>query len=104
MAYIDLRDIIENKRKDPEAYREWKKAIEDQTGYDFAELAENEPTMISEDDFEDYARELAEDIGAISRDTQWPATCIDWEYAAHELKMDYSEVEVDGVTYYFRAY
>ena len=36
-------------------------------------------TLISESYFEDYAQELAEDIGAISRDTQWPLNCIDWE-------------------------
>ena len=59
-------------------------------------------TLIREDCFEDYARELAEDIGAISKDTSWPATCIDWEQAANELKMDYTEVDFNGVSYYVR--
>jgi hypothetical protein len=29
--------------------------------------------------FEDYARELAEDIGAIDANASWPNNCIDWE-------------------------
>ncbi len=59
-------------------------------------------TFINENHFEDYAREFAEDIGAIEKDYQWPANCIDWERAADELRIDYSEVDFDGVTYYYR--
>ena len=60
-------------------------------------------TMVPESDFEDYARQLAEDIGAISDDARWPCTCIDWERAADELRMDYSEVEYQGTTYLVRS-
>ena len=60
-------------------------------------------TLIREDYFEDYARELAEDIGAIPKDSKWPCTCIDWEQAAEELKVDYTSIEFNGVTYYMRA-
>jgi hypothetical protein len=59
-------------------------------------------TLIRESYFEDYAQELAEDIGAISRDAQWPLSYIDWPRAAEALKMDYTGAEFDGVTYYFR--
>jgi hypothetical protein len=59
-------------------------------------------TMIPERDFEDYARELAEDIGAISGDEKWPATCIDWKRATWELSMDYSMVTWEGIDYYVR--
>ena len=59
--------------------------------------------MIPEDDFEDYARELADDIGAVPKDASWPCTCIDWEQAADELKGDYTEVEYQGDTYLVRA-
>ncbi len=59
--------------------------------------------MIPVRDFEEYAQELAEEIGAIPRDTAWPCTCIDWEQAARELKMDYTEVTYQGEDYYVRA-
>ena len=59
--------------------------------------------MIAVRDFEEYARELAEDIGAIPRDTAWPCTCIDWEQAAKELAHDYSLVTYQGDDYYVRA-
>lgn len=60
-------------------------------------------TLVRESYFEDYARELAEDIGALKDCNHWPATCIDWEKAAEELQMDYTGADFDGVTYYFRA-
>ena len=58
-------------------------------------------TLIRERYFETYARQFAEDVGAISRDDKWPATCIDWEQAAEELKMDYTSADFAGVTYYY---
>ena len=61
-------------------------------------------TMIPEDGFEDYARGLAEDIGAINDDAGWPAYHIDWEAAANELKMDYMQVSLDGTDYWVRAW
>ena len=59
-------------------------------------------TLIRDSYFEDYAREFAEDIGAINDDASWPNNCIDWERAARELQMDYTSGEFDGVTYWAR--
>lgn len=58
--------------------------------------------FIREDYFETYAQDLAEDIGVIDRNANWPLTHIDWESAARDLLVDYTSVEVDGATYYFR--
>ena len=52
--------------------------------------------------FEDYARELAEDIGAIDPNAAWPLSFIDWEAAADALKADYTSSEYFGTTYYYR--
>lgn len=46
----------------------------------------------------DFAQEMAEQLGALKDNTEWPYTCIDWEYAARELMYDY--FESNG--YYFR--
>lgn len=59
-------------------------------------------TLIRDSYFEDYAQELAEDIGAIDSNATWPNNCIDWERATRELQMDYTEVDFDGVTYWIR--
>jgi vacuolar-type H+-ATPase subunit I/STV1 len=60
-------------------------------------------TLIPEDDFEDYARDLAEDLhGSDIRNASWPFDCIDWEQAADALRMDYSSVDYEGVTYLYR--
>jgi len=58
--------------------------------------------FIREDEFEDYARELADDIGALPLTYQWPTSCIDWTQAARELATDYTTVEFLDHTYYVR--
>lgn len=59
-------------------------------------------TLIRDSYFRDYAEELAEEIGAIPRGSVWPTYCIDWERAARELRMDYTCVDIEGVTYWTR--
>lgn len=59
-------------------------------------------TLIRDSYFEDYARELADDLGYIDTDSAWPSNCIDWKAAARELQVDYTAVDFDGVTYWIR--
>lgn len=60
-------------------------------------------TLIHEDYFATYARELADDICEPSPSgMSWPFNRIDWEAAAEDLQMDYSSVEYVGVTYWYR--
>lgn len=47
---------------------------------------------------EEFAEEMAENLGLIPKDYTWPHSCIDWEWAASDLMFDY--FEVNG--YYFR--
>lgn len=59
--------------------------------------------FIREGYMEDYARETAEDIyGKELSESHWPFTCIDWEQATEEFKMDYSSIEIYGVDYWYR--
>ena len=82
----------------------WCIEIEGQLGSPIAETAENEPTMIADRYFEQYARDLAEDLGCIPNGYEWPASHIDWEAAADALKMDYSEITMAGQTFWLRAW
>lgn len=59
--------------------------------------------LIRDSYFEDYARELADDIGAVSKDANWPNNHIDWEAAADALKQDYTSVDYGGVEYWIRS-
>lgn len=55
------------------------------------------------DSEKEFAQDLAEDIGAIDENAQWPYSCIDWDHATRELMMDYWSADVaDGVAI-FRA-
>ena len=105
---IDSRDIIARINyltgtEDEEEQAELK-ALEA-----LAEDAQSSPdweygeTLIHEGYFEKYARDLAEDTGAIDSQAGWPLYCIDWEWAARELKLDYMAVDFAGVTYYIRS-
>ena len=77
MNIIDLRDIVDKQETEPDTYEAWKTALWEDAGYAIDDVAENEPTMIPEYDFAEYAQELAEDIGAIDRDAKWPVYCIE---------------------------
>lgn len=59
-------------------------------------------TLINDNYFEDYTREFASDIGAISDENAWPCCHIDWEAAADSLKQDFTQVEFGGETYYVK--
>lgn len=71
---------------------------------DLHTAANNEPVMILDTYFTEYAEQLADAIGAIDRNAGWPVCHIDWEAAADALKVDYTEVEFGGYTYFWRAY
>lgn len=60
-------------------------------------------TLIADSYFKEYAQELAEDIGAIGKDLQWPACHIDWDAAVEALQMDYSASELFGYTFWARC-
>ena len=59
-------------------------------------------TLVSESYFKDYAQEMAENVGAISRNEQWPLNHIDWNAAAEALKTDYASITIDGNEYWYR--
>ena len=75
--------------------------VEEIEGYS-EDTAKDGITLIRDSYFAEYARELAEEIGAIERVMAWPCDCIDWQQAARELQVDYSSVEIDGITYWYR--
>lgn len=120
---IDSRDIVEKIKEyeseledipeeDTKARDEWSdenqedykallRMVDEIDGYS-GDSAKDGVTLIRDSYFETYCQEFAEDIGAINKDSSWPNNCIDWEKAARELQMDYTSLEFDGVTYWFR--
>lgn len=59
-------------------------------------------TLIRDTYWTEYAQEMAEDTGAITKDARWPNNHIDWEAAANELQMDYTSTEIEGTDYWYR--
>ena len=106
---IDTRDLVDELAEleaTPDADRDRAQAIRALFGV-LSDYAEDSPEdgifLIAKDAFEDYAKELAEDIGvAPPDDAGWPLYCIDWKRAARELSLDYHAVDFDGTTYYFQ--
>jgi hypothetical protein len=60
-------------------------------------------TLIPEDYFVEYCKDLVSDIGDLPRDLPfYIENNIDWDGVADDLKQDYSEVEFRGETYLYR--
>ena len=58
-------------------------------------------TLICESYFREYCIDLCHDIGVVPRDLP-DYIEIDWEATARNLIVDYSSVDVDGSTYFYR--
>ena len=105
---MDTRDLVDERAGlDPFDAEDSERAA--QIDALFAELAdyagdspEDGIELVPDSDFEDYARQLAEDCGMIPEDLGWPLSCIVWERAARELRMDYTLVTFDGEDYWYR--
>lgn len=67
-----------------------------EAGYDHKDFDEAYAGQFNSD--EEFAQDMAEQLGAIDPRAGWPNNCIDWEWAARELMYDYFEVR----GYYFR--
>ena len=76
--------------------------LENDLGGDLRLAQRDHSYFVHEDDFEEHARELADSTGAIDGDAGWPMSHIDWKGAARDLQMDYTSVDFDGTTYYYR--
>ena len=71
--------------------------VEDEIGSEF----DFGVTLIPEDDFTDYVEDLLKGCGYISDDLpSWVE--IDWESTAENVKQDYSELEYEGESYFYR--
>jgi hypothetical protein len=93
---VDLRDITDENEQ---------RIICDAMGWDIADYdmhAENEPTLIADDYFVYYAKELAEECGMVKEGATWPNNCIDWEKAASALQDDYLCFDIEGKRYWIR--
>ena len=66
----------------------------------FKMIARDDPGLISDYGFEEYAQDMAESIGAIDGDAGWPLYHIDWAAAAASLQMDFMSVEYGGQTWW----
>ena len=97
-----LQEIEELTEDEQEELANLLKLAEQCEGYGDWEYGE---TLVRDSYFEDYAQELAEDIGAINRTAaySWPISHVDWSTAAEALKQDYLSVDFNGVDYWMRA-
>lgn len=58
-------------------------------------------TLIPADKWEEYVEDLVKDCGYIPNDVPWWIV-IDWAATADNVAADYSTVDYDGYTYYYR--
>lgn len=90
----DLKDLVED-----DDWKELKEFYEDIP----ESVIRNQECLISDSHFEDYCRQLVEDIGDLPRDLpSYIENNIDWSGVADDIKMEYSSSEYEGTTYYYR--
>lgn len=109
---VDLTSMTAAEREADDDLQPWtdeheelltlRKLVEDIDNY-AGDSARDSVGLIRDSYFEDHARELADDLGALKNADTWPLTCIDWERAADHLKQDYSAIDYDGVEYWVRS-
>lgn len=89
-AEAELRDLTEDERDE---FR-----MLERCSHGLLEL--RDLLLIHEDHFVDHARDTAEELLGVNT-SEWPYTCIDWEDAARDLRVDYDCVEFpDGTAFY----
>ena len=86
LEYTDEYDKLVSLKEECEQYSsEWKYGI----------------ALIHESYFEYYVQDLLSDIGVLPREIPWYIV-IDWKKTADNIKIDYTDVDFDGETYYIR--
>lgn len=97
MTNEELKELIDEKAEalkiPAEVVAQYRTDTQDE---DLSDIEEAYSGEFSSD--KDFAQNMAEETGDMPKDSHWPLYCIDWEWAARELMMDY--FEIDG--YYFR--
>ena len=114
MPYLDARELM----KELDELRDQKtdaEGEEDIPGLDeeeeerltaLLELEEalgpdSDVTLIPDDEFEDYAEEMAYEVGFVEQNSTI-SSYIDWERWAEDCKMDYTTITFDGDDYLYR--
>lgn len=110
-SVVDAEDCTEDEQAEAlEALKAYADAFNDLTNIDHGEdweaLADawdelDGPTMIRESYWVDYVEEYLKEIGYLPQDLA-DFIVIDWSATAENVKQDYTEFDLDGVTYYIR--
>ena len=99
---LDSRDLLKmlDKEDDEERIKEIEDLIEE-VGEDNFDMG---VTFIRENYWVEYCEELAYDCGYLHKNDDNPLHYyIDWQGWADAVEMDYSQIDFDGDTYYWRA-
>jgi hypothetical protein len=115
MATIDTRDIterveeLEESRQESRAKRVWDAEFgrELKSLQRLAREAESygadSEILVRDSHFIEHAKDVADSLGRIDHEAEWPACHIDWSAAADDLQSDYTAIDFDGVTYWVRS-
>ncbi|API58473.1 hypothetical protein BSL82_03450 [Tardibacter chloracetimidivorans] len=99
----EIKDLLDDAGDDLEELQEELTALEKlaEQGEPYCDDWQYGATLVHEDYFEEYTRELLEECGYIPKDfPSWIE--IDWEATAKNVQKDYTSLDFDGETYWIR--
>lgn len=89
-TFFEIIEAVENSYLDPEVIEAYADNIGGDIEADTVRDAEEAYTGKYNSD-EDFAEDMAEQLGYMKEAKSWPFNCIDWDHAARELMYDYFE-------------
>lgn len=92
----DLQSDLENKQKEFDSWNQDLELIDEIIN----ELSQDE-TLISDDYFDEYAEDFIKEVYDLREVPSIILNNVDWQNVASDLKQDYTEIDIENVTYHY---
>ena len=99
---VDLLDRGDDSSPGACGVRDAVSELERQLGVSLDDAVRTGTDLIAVEAFDELVRELAEGDAIFEHGVRWPLTCIDWDAAAEQLRVDhgYRSVTLEGRAYW----
>lgn len=94
--YAELKDELEEKQKELDSWNQDLELIDEI----IKDLSQDE-TLISDSYFDEYAEDFIKEVYDLRECPSIILNNVDWQNVASDLKQDYTEIDIENVTYHY---